>query len=268
MECKVHRGVGPSTWGDAFSRRVDGEPVHFVRPADTQRPSWAAYGRHGYLGTLHARTDSDGLWHVQSAAERHSALDDAVRVLRRPSTWSRECAIVGGWARELLSDPALLMVDVQTSGLEKVWAVQIGALNNQGRTVVDEVLNPCAPICSAASALHGITVERVAHAPTFTELLPTLTRLFAGRRCVAYNMAFHRGVFERELLRHHRQRAPVQIWLDSCQWEDAIGPVAVWKGLWSARRSAYRRQPLGGTYDAVTKCQVILQRLQQLAAYA
>lgn len=34
-----------------------------------------------YLGTFHARTDSDGLWHVQTVAERHTTLD-------APSGWS------------------------------------------------------------------------------------------------------------------------------------------------------------------------------------
>ncbi|KOV71654.1 hypothetical protein ADL02_45820 [Streptomyces sp. NRRL WC-3723] len=41
-------------WGDAFGRLVDGLPVRFVRPGDTERPSWAVYQQERYLGTVHA----------------------------------------------------------------------------------------------------------------------------------------------------------------------------------------------------------------------
>lgn len=86
-------------WGDAFSRRVDGLPVRFVRPDDTERSTWAIYENERYLGTLHARPDGDGLWHVQSAAEQCLCLDDAVRVLRRPSSWSHQREQAARWAR-------------------------------------------------------------------------------------------------------------------------------------------------------------------------
>ncbi|MFI0915334.1 hypothetical protein [Streptomyces abikoensis] len=68
-----------------FSRSVDGAPVQFIRPIDTDRPSWSVYEQHQYLGTLHAQTDVDGCWHVQTLCERYPQLEDAVRALRRPS---------------------------------------------------------------------------------------------------------------------------------------------------------------------------------------
>ncbi len=47
-----------------YRRFVDGVAVELVRQVDAPRPSWAAYERREYLGTVHTRTDSDGLWHV------------------------------------------------------------------------------------------------------------------------------------------------------------------------------------------------------------
>ncbi|GHE11932.1 3'-5' exonuclease [Streptomyces alanosinicus] len=253
-------------WGDAFGRLVDGLPVSLVRPSDTERPTWAVYQHERYLGTVHARPDDDGLWHVQSVAEQCPSLDDAVRVLRRPSSWFRQRQQVARWARTVLADPALLVIDVQTAGLgAQAWAVQIAALDGRGRTLVNEVLDPREPITAAASELHGITCSQVAHAPRFADLLPELTGVVAGRRCVAYNARFDCGVLARELLRHHADVSLVRAWLGRSRWEDAMGPAAVAEGLWSVDGSHYRRQRLGGRYDAVDKCRALLRRLHHLA---
>jgi DNA polymerase III epsilon subunit-like protein len=66
----------------------------------------------------------------------------------------------------VLADPALLVIDVQTAGLgQQAWAVQIAVLDGTGRTVVNEMLNPCEPITAAASELHGIAPSHVARPP-------------------------------------------------------------------------------------------------------
>ncbi|WP_225827114.1 3'-5' exonuclease [Streptomyces naphthomycinicus] len=170
---------------------VDGLPVRLVRPSDTERPTWSVYQHERYLGTVHARPDGDGLWHVQSAAEQCRSLDDAVRMLRRPSSWSRQRQRVAYWAHAVLADPALLVIDVQTAGLgARAWAVQVAVLDGRGRTLVDELVDPGEPITAAASGLHGITCSHVARAPRFPDLLPELTGVVAGRRCVAYNARF------------------------------------------------------------------------------
>ncbi|MGW1658053.1 3'-5' exonuclease [Streptomyces atratus] len=258
---------GPAAdWGDAFSRQVDGLPVRLVRPGDTERPTWAVYQYECYLGTVHARPDGDGLWHVQSAAEQRASLDDAVRMLRRPPSWLRQRQQVARWARALLTDPALLVIDVQTAGLgAQAWAVQIGVMDGEGRTVVNELLDPRRSITAEASALHGITRADVVNAPSFSDVLPQLTGVLDGRRCVAYNCGFDRGVLVREVLRHHATALQVKAWLDRTRWEDAMGPAAVAEGLWSVDRSRYRRQRLGGCYDAMEKCRALLRRLHHLA---
>lgn len=43
-------------------------------------------------------------------------------------------------------------------------------------------------------------------------------------------------------------------------------PYAVWRGLWSAKRGAYRNQPLGGPHDAVADCKLLLAKLEQMVA--
>ncbi|MGK4909464.1 hypothetical protein [Streptomyces albus] len=40
---------------------------------------------------------------------------------------------------------------------------------------------------------------------------------------------------------------------------------AVWRGLWSVKRGAYRDQPLGDPHDAVADCKLLLAKLEQMA---
>ncbi|MFJ7105694.1 3'-5' exonuclease [Streptomyces albogriseolus] len=206
---------------------------------------------------------------MQSTAEQWLCLDDAVRVLRRPSSWSHQRDQAARWARAVLADPALLVIDVQTAGLgQQAWAVQIAVTDRTGRAVVNELLNPCEPIAATASELHGITSSHVARAPRFADLLPELSGVLAGRRCVAYKVRFDRSVLARELLRHHEDVSSVRVWLGQTRWEDAMGPAAVARGLWSADRLQYRNQRLGGCYDAAEKCRTLLRRLHSLAGSA
>jgi DNA polymerase-3 subunit epsilon len=202
---------------------------------------------------------------MQGRGETHGRLDDVVRALRRPASWPRERAEVSRLARRLLADETLLAVDVETTGLEDAYAVQVAAVDRHGRVVVDRLLRPLVPIAPDAVAVHGITAERVADAPTFADVLPALTEVFAGRTVVAYNVGFDRGVLERELVRCGGDAA-ARDWLDRCGWEDAMVPWAVWRGLWSVKRGAYRNQPLGGPHEAVADCRQLLARLEEMAA--
>ncbi|MGW1616766.1 3'-5' exonuclease [Streptomyces sp. NPDC002285] len=159
---------------------------------------------------------------------------------------------------------------METTGLENAYAVQIAAVDRAGTVVFNEYVQPNAPLEPAAVAVHGITPDRLAQAPVFGELLPRLTDVLHGRTAIAYKMDFDRGVIERELHRHHHgdAAAAASEWLARVRWQDAMVPYAVWRGLWSAKRGAYRNQPLGGPHDAVADARLLLQRLEQMAATA
>lgn len=249
-----------------FTRTVDATPVHFVRPLDTDRPTWAAYENSRYLGTVHAQPEAGQLWHVQSTRERHLRLDDAVRALRRPPSWPSQRDTARQWASRLLRDPQLLVLNLQTTGLNRSWAVQIGLTDRYGTPLLNQLINPRAAITPCASALHGITAVQTALSPAFSELVPELAHLLHGRRCVTYNAVFDREVMERELYRHFADGRRTRDWLANCVWEDTMRPYATWKGLWAAHRRAYRYQPLGGQYDAITNCQLLLAILHVISS--
>ncbi|MFH8257812.1 3'-5' exonuclease [Streptomyces roseolus] len=179
--------------------------MQFVRPVDTDRLVWAVYEAAVCVGSVTAESHRGRpLWRVQGTREAHRDLDDAIRPLRRPSSWTREREQAASWARRLLADETLLAVNVETTGLENAYTVQISAVDRAGTMIINEYVHPDAPLESAAVAVHGITPDRLAQAPAFAELLPALTDVFHGRIAVAYKMDFDRGVIERELRRHHR----------------------------------------------------------------
>ncbi|AVI00240.1 3'-5' exonuclease (plasmid) [Streptomyces sp. WAC00288] len=258
----------PAQWEDLFTRTVDEQPVQFVRPADTDRPVWAVYEVAVYVGSVTAEADGGRpLWRVQGTREAHRDLDDAIRVLRRPPSWTREREQVAAWARRLLADKTLLAIDVETTGLENAYAVQIAAVDRAGAVVFNEYVRPNAALEPAAVAVHGITPDRLAQAPAFAELLPRLSDVLHGRIAVTYKMDFDCGVFERELRRHHHgDAAAADAWLGRVRWEDAMVPYAVWRGLWSVKRGTYRNQPLGGPHDAVADARLLIAKLEQMAA--
>ncbi|MFE4698724.1 exonuclease domain-containing protein [Streptomyces sp. NPDC056738] len=248
-----------------FTHHVDTRAVDFVRPADTDRPTWAVYEEARYLGTVHAQhSGSDCHWHVQRLREQHCDLDDAIRVLRRPPTWQADQSRVHRWACGILNDPHMIVLDTQTTSLTDPWAVQIALTDHRGRVLFNERLNPFAEITPAATALHGITPEKATAAAPFSAFVPRLTRLLHGRRCLTYNAPFDCKVLERELHRHFGSAARARHWMTKCTWIDAMRPYAIWKGLWSAHRGGYRYQRLGSSYDAATNCRLLLTTLEQI----
>ncbi|MFD8146080.1 3'-5' exonuclease [Streptomyces sp. NPDC059708] len=259
--------VDPTTLGDQFAHTVDAVPAHLVRPADTTDAVWVVYEDSQPLGAVSATTrEAAGAWRIQTTGERLNSLDDAVRALRRPRTWSRDRAQAADWARRTLADSRTLLIDLETTGLDAPYAVQIAAVDTRGNVLLDTLVNPVAPIEEGATAVHGISAEQLAGAPQFAELLPRLTDALTGRHCVAYQAAFDRDVWNRETARataagYHQAAA---LWA-SLTWADAMAPYAAWRGLWHAGRGTYRSQRLGGSHQAADDCLTLLSRLEEMA---
>ncbi|MFD5513322.1 exonuclease domain-containing protein [Streptomyces sp. NPDC127051] len=243
-----------------FTHTVDTLAVQCVRSADTDRPTWAVYQLHRYLGTLQARPDS--VWYVQATRELHSSFDNAIRALRRPPTWPRDRAHAVEWAHHTLGNPNLRIINIQTTGLHNPRALQI-AISSSTRILFNQLINPQHPIEPAATRLHHHTHQTTRHAPTFSDVLPLLTDALQGRHCVAYNLPFVRHVLHAEL-KHHRTTSPITKWPTAASWADAIPPISQWAGFWSARQLDYQRQRLHSPHEAASKCQTLLHTLHAL----
>ncbi|MET9427846.1 MULTISPECIES: 3'-5' exonuclease [unclassified Streptomyces] len=244
-----------------FTRNIDTVPVHCVRPADTDLPTWAVYQHQHYLGTLHHHPSIG--WYVQHAREHHHHLNDAIRALRRPPTWPHTRARAADWAHRLLNADNMCVINIQTTGLRHPRALQIAVTNLDG-VLFNELLNPNHPIDPEATRLHHHTHHTTRNAPTFSDVLPYLTDTLRSRHCIAYNLSFVQHVLRGELARHRTPPRPARPSLQATSWHDAMTPIAHWAGLWSAKHQTYRRQKLHGSHEASVKCRALLQRLTDL----
>jgi len=94
------------------------------------------------------------------------------------------------WAHNLLRGD-FVVVDTETTGLGSTdEVVQVGIIDNQGRTVLNTLVRPTRPVPSVVVAIHGLSTERLAGEPPFSDLYVKLSSLLAGRTVIAYNMDF------------------------------------------------------------------------------
>ena len=94
------------------------------------------------------------------------------------------------WAQNL-SRRQYFVLDTETTGLSATdEIVQIGIVDSDGRTVLNQLVKPTIPIPSGASAIHGVYDRDVAGAPSFKQIYIQLSALLAGQVVVAYNMDF------------------------------------------------------------------------------
>lgn len=94
------------------------------------------------------------------------------------------------WAQNLTRRPYFVL-DTETTGLSASDEIlQIGIVDSDGATVLNQLIKPTIPIPSGASAIHGFTDRDVADAPSFKQVYIRLSTLLAGQVVVAYNMDF------------------------------------------------------------------------------
>lgn len=144
------------------------------------------------------------------------------------------------WARRLLSNPAVLILDTETTNLHG-YVCEIGIIRIDGSVVYEALINPQATI--EATHIHGISQAMVASAPTFADIEPELRRLLHGKTVVVYNAAYDSGVLRDEVKRLCTPSDEQMAWLverDWCEEEYPSGYVWRWHKTIRADTFAYR----------------------------
>jgi DNA polymerase-3 subunit epsilon len=99
-----------------------------------------------------------------------------------------------------------VVVDTETTGFgPTARLVEVAAVVVVRGHVTDtfsELVNPGVPIPYPAQRVHGICDAMVCNAPGARAVLPRLLQFVAGRRLVAHNAAFDRGILTGELARN------------------------------------------------------------------
>ena len=130
----------------------------------------------------------------------------------------REKQLTGLFCDDSRSDRAngFLAVDVETANTDPSSICQIAVLRFDGGAAVDiwhSLVDPGEPFAALNVALHGIDEIAVANAPTFPEIIETLSERLSGN-VVATHMPFDRIAVQSALTKHCAAPLPCS-WLDT-----------------------------------------------------
>ncbi len=94
-----------------------------------------------------------------------------------------------------MTDLPIVAIDTETTGRDPVndRIVEVAAVTFEGKNVTDRaswLVNPGRPIPKEATDVHGITDADVADRPTFSDVMPSLLAVLAGKVPLAYNADF------------------------------------------------------------------------------
>lgn len=254
----------------AWRRTCPGRDCEVVTATDEEIDAeWAAGAWTGprWCPPCKERDELERTAHRQAEEEARAGAEEARR---------RQVAELAAWAQGLLADPdTVVVLDTETTGLEDdARIVDLAVYGLGGQVLLDTLVNPGVPIPQDATGIHGITDEMVTDpaVPAFADVLPRLTEVLEGRRCLIYNKAYDVGRLCHELT-VHAERAGLEdpaayatAWIDGHRFEDVMIPYSDWYGDWSDYWGNYAWQPLyGGDHRALSDCRAVVDRLREMA---
>ncbi|MBV1843225.1 3'-5' exonuclease [Photobacterium ganghwense] len=84
-----------------------------------------------------------------------------------------------------------VILDTETTGLDDQAEIcEISIIDASGAVLLDTLVKPLRPIPAEVIAIHGITNDMVADAPTWAEIYQDVLALLAGRCVVIYNASY------------------------------------------------------------------------------
>lgn len=167
------------------------------------------------------------------------------------------------WAKKILADPGVIILDTETTGLEYDDEVlEVSVINIAGDTLLDTLVKPTVPISAGALETHGIGHPDLTEAPTFDVVFPQIKNLIlAATYIVIYNADFDRRILRQTCEAH---QLPT-FWLNVRKFHCAMNGYAEWYGEWSSYHESYRWQPLNGGHRALGDCLATLERVKEMA---
>ncbi|RME23609.1 MAG: 3'-5' exonuclease [Deltaproteobacteria bacterium] len=167
----------------------------------------------------------------------------------------------------------ILVFDFETTGVVPgkrnpvQLAVAVGRLGEGVERRWDTLIRPPGPIPPEASAVHGITDDDVADAPTFAEVVDRLLADLNGRLPCAYNLPFDHAVLAESLeLMGRGDDAPPLYGLDPLVWAKVVDKFERGKKLEDvARRRGIRFDAHDARADVDVTAKIMGTLLRELA---
>lgn len=170
------------------------------------------------------------------------------------------------WAQSILARSDWVVLDTETTGLDgTAQAIQIAVVRPDGTAALDTLVRPIGRIPIDSIAIHGITDEMVAGAPSYREVHPLLQNVVRDRIVIAYNAAFDRRILQQTARIHQTEQL-------SATWQCAMEQYSRYVGQWSGRRGGYSWQRLprpseyrGRKHQAIDDCLATLEVIRRMA---
>jgi DNA polymerase III subunit epsilon len=225
---------------------------------------------------------------VQKEAERRE--EERQQEIAEWEAWEaehrqdRNAAIL--WARRRLEHPTeFVILDVETTGLDSDDEVcSIGILRGDGETMLNCLVKPSKVIPEETIAIHGITNEAVAHAPSFVKVWPSVLEAIGNRELVIYNWSFDISMMETSLRMGGLEQTLTEVkdvrvdtesvlevykrkryFLNGRRVFCAMKFYAQYVNEWSDYYGNYQWQPLCGNHEALDDCNEVLRLIHRMA---
>lgn len=139
-------------------------------------------------------------------------------------------------AQRLLEPGKSVVLDTETTDLAGE-IVEIAIIDaTTGDVLVDTLVKPSCPISPEATAVHGITNDMVAAAPSWQDVWPTVRDALQGRHVIAYNATFDAAQLRAECHRTNLD-APWLHWSCAMRIDAAAGNRRRWRRLNGGHRA-------------------------------
>ncbi|MEG3972169.1 3'-5' exonuclease [Microcoleus sp. T2B6] len=200
--------------------------------------------------------------------ETLAANREKARIKREYEEWYNEIGFIERdrvravkWARDELAAENLAILDTETTGLYDAEIVEIAVINRDGEPLLNTLIKPSIPIPAEVSAIHGITDEVVADAPSFPQIYPQIAEILKDKQLLIYNSDFDIRILNYCCKLHNLPSLKLKN-----RSECLMTWHAQWAGDWSYYHKDYRWQPLCGDHRALGDCLAALERLKKMAA--
>ena len=81
--------------------------------------------------------------------------------------------------------------------------MEIAIIDVNGSVLFDKLIKPTISIPLDATAIHGISNEDVANAPSFADVLPDIQTILKNRKLVIYNANYDMRMFKQSARAHN-----------------------------------------------------------------
>jgi DNA polymerase-3 subunit epsilon len=174
------------------------------------------------------------------------------------------------WARQVIEERETLLLDTETTGLDdQDEVIQVAIVDMHGNALLHTLVRPTVPVGTEARAIHGITDEVLAQAPSFSHLYETIAVLLGNRSVLAYHADFDRRLLAQTCAKYGLPPFEVAAWdcvmeRYACFWgkRDKAGHYTP-QSL--ATACAQQGIDVHGNHDAVQDCLLTLALIKAVA---